>query len=219
MIVRCLIALAVAAAAHAEVIITIDHNIDAAATPQFKFKRVPSPARDDAAANASLALVAGKLDSNSADLHALTDGRLPGVEDDPGANVFFRAGTWGGRLRIDLGAARDVRQVNTYSWHSDSRAPQLYKLYVSDGADPNFNVAPASNLDPANCGWRLIAFVDTRPKEAEGGGQYGVSISDSSGTLGSFRYLLFDCFETEGDDDWSNTFYSEIDVLARPASR
>jgi hypothetical protein len=54
--------------------------------------------------------------------------------------------------------------------------------------------------------------VDTRPREGEPGGQYGVSIRDSADILGRYCYLVFDVFETEGDDDWSNTFFSEIDV-------
>src|SRR4029453_15871740 len=31
--------------------------------------------------------------------------------------------------------------------------------------------------------------------------------------LGKFRYLLLDISETEGDDDFGNTFLSEIDVI------
>ena len=45
------------------------------------------------------------------------------------------------------------------------------------------------------------------------GGQYGVSISDSIGAIGSYRYLLFVTSRTEDHDDWGNTFYSEIDVI------
>jgi hypothetical protein len=53
------------------------------------------------------------------------------------------------------------------------------------------------------------------PAEGEEGGQYGVSIIDASGSLGKYRYLLFDCYPTEFYDNWGNTFYSEIDVLAK----
>ena len=45
------------------------------------------------------------------------------------------------------------------------------------------------------------------------GGQYGVSISDSDGAIGTYRYLLLDVRKTESDDPFGNTFYSEIDVL------
>jgi hypothetical protein len=199
----------------AEVRIAINHNRGTAATREFKFARVPSPSKSDAAENAKVTLIAGTVDRNGGDLAALTDGALPVVEDEPGANLFFNSDTWGGRFRIDLGAAADVAQINTYSWHSDTRAPQLYYVYASDGTGPNFNPAPTTKTDPTLCGWRLLAFVDTRPKEGDAGGQYGVSLDDTNGALGRFCYLLFDVFESESDDAWGNTFYSEIDVVAK----
>jgi len=42
-----------------------------------------------------------------------------------------------------------------------------------------------------------------------------VSIKSSSGSLGRFRHLLFVCAVTETDDDWGNTFFSEIDVIGK----
>ena len=68
---------AFAPAASAQVRITIDHNTGAAAASEFKFSRVPSPARDDAASHAKLTLIDGQLDSNGANLSALVDGMLP----------------------------------------------------------------------------------------------------------------------------------------------
>jgi hypothetical protein len=208
-----------AAAARADVTIVVDRNMGDDATPAFRFAHVPPPSRDDAAAGAKVELIAGRIDANSPGLTAVNDGRLPGDWDEPASNLFFAPGTWGGRFRIDLGAVTPVAAINSYSWHPDSRAPQLYKVYGSDGSDPDFNAAPLSKIDPATAGWKLIAFVDTRPAQGETGGQYGVSIRDGSGILGRYRYLLFDVFETEGDDDWSNTFYSEIDVIASPNLR
>ena len=210
---------ALAAAARAGVTIVVDRNMGDAATPQFRFAHVPSPSRDDAATNARVELIAGHIDRGSPGLAAINDGRVPADWDEPSSNLFFAPGTWGGRVRIDLGAVVPVAQINSYSWHPDSRAAQLYKVYGSDGSDPAFNAAPESKIDPATRGWKLIAFVDTRPREGETGGQYAVSIRDSSGILGRYRYLLFDCFETEGDDNWSNTFYSEIDVIVSPNLR
>jgi hypothetical protein len=207
--------LILSAAAPSQVKVTIDHNTGSAATTAFKFKNVPSPVKDDAASKAKLTLVAGQRDGNSADLSALIDGVLPGSEDDPEANFFFDAGTDGGRILMDLNSVIEIAQVNTYSWHSNTRAPQVYNLYASDGSDPKFNAKPAGSVDPAKSGWKLIATVDTRPKQGDGGGQYGVSVTDSSGSLGKYRYLLFDCIQTESDDDWGNTFYSEIDVVKK----
>ncbi len=201
--------------AHAQVKVTTDHNSNATATSAFKFKNVPSPVKDDAAAKAKLLLVEGEVDGNGADLSALTDGALPTEEDQPAANFFWNAGTGGGRFQMDLGSAKDIAQVNTYSWHPNTRGPQVYRLWASDGADPKFNSAPKTNLDPATCGWKLITIVDTRSKDGNDGGQFGVSITDARGSLGRFRYLLFDCFVTETADEFGNTFYSEIDVVAK----
>ncbi len=198
----------------AQVKITVGHNIEAGSS-LFKFKNVPSPVRDDAAAEAKLTLVDGEIDPNGGDLSALIDGRLPNDEDEPQANFFFRAGTTGGRILIDLGGVIEIAQINTYSWHSNTRGPQLYKLYASDGTDPKFNAQPKRLIDPSTHGWRLIGTISTLPGEGEEGGQYGVSITDASGSLGKYRYLLFDCYPTEFYDNWGNTFYSEIDVLAK----
>lgn len=204
-----------AAAASSQVKITVEHNTGSNATPAFRFQHVPSPVKDDLGAKAKASLVVGQSDSAGAGLRALTDGLLPGSEDDPANNFFFNADTDGGRILMDLGGAIDIAQVNTYSWHVDSRAPQVYNLYASDGASPDFNLRPDAKIDPAAAGWRLIATVDTRPKQGSFGGQYGVSITDAAGILGRYRYLLFDCVETETDDPWGNTFYSEIDVIAK----
>ncbi len=198
-----------------QVKVTVDHNPNATATGAFKFKNVPSPAKDDAAAKAKLLLVEGEADGNGADLSALTDGVLPTEEDQPASNFFWDAGTGGGRFQMDLGSIIEIAQVNTYSWHPNTRGPQVYRLWTSDGAAPNFNSAPKTNIDLAASGWKLITVVDTRSKEGEDGGQFGVSITDARGRLGKFRYLLFDCYVTETADEYGNTFYSEIDVVAR----
>jgi hypothetical protein len=200
---------------HAQVKVTIDHNPNTTATSAFKFNHVPSPSKDDAATKAKLLLVEGEVDGNGAGLSALTDGALPTEEDQPAANFFWNAGTGGGRLQIDLGSVIDIAQVNTYSWHPDTRGPQVYRLWVSDGGDPNFIPAPKTKIDPISCGWKLITVIDTRSKDGNDGGQFGVSITDARGSLGRFRYLLFDCFVTETADEFGNTFYSEIDVVAK----
>jgi len=191
--------------------VTFEHNSNSVANREFKFKSIASPARDDAAANAKLTLIDGDLDQGSAELASLVDGKLPHDEDEPGTNVFFRAGSSGGRFRMDLATAIDIAQVNTYSWHPSSRGPQLYKLYAADGSDPKFNPDPKRGIDPASCGWKLIALVSTLPQQGDDGGQYAASVSN----IGEYRHLLFDCYVTELYDNWGNTFYSEIDVIRK----
>ena len=147
------------------------------------------------------------------DLAVLHDGRVPSTDDQPAQNFFFRAGTDGGRIQIDLGSAISVKQVDTFSWHSGTRAPQVYKLYAAEGTAAGFKPAPKRDIDPTTCGWKLIASVDTRPRDGDGSGQHCVAITDSAGALGKFRYLLFDISRTEDRDGFGNTFYSEIDVI------
>ena len=195
--------------------VVFERNSNDVANREFKFTRIASPVKDDAAAHAKLTLIDGELDPSGAELPALVDGRLPHDEDEPGANVYFRAGSSGGRFRMDFGAPIDVVRVNTYSWHPSTRGPQLYKLYAADGAEPNLNLDPKRGVDPASCGWKLIALVSTLSDRGEEGGQYAASVSDASGSLGKYRYLLFDCYITELHDNWGNTFYSEIDVVGK----
>ena len=195
-----------------DVTVTFDHNANDAANRDFKFKRLASPVKDDAAASAKLTLIDGELDAGGAELAALTDGRLPRDEDEPGSNVYFRAGSSGGRFRMDFGKVIEITRVNTYSWHPNTRGPQLYKLYAADGSEAKLNLDPKRGVDPATAGWKLIALVSTLSDQGEEGGQYAASVS---GSLGKYRYLLFDCYVTELHDNWGNTFYSEIDVLGK----
>ncbi len=208
-----LLVLLTGAVARAEVKVVFECNRGADATAGFKFKNVPSPASNDAASKARFMLVDGLRDENGGNLRVLHDGRVPSEEDQPGRNFFFDQGQDGGRVAIDLRKVIEIKQVNTYSWHSDTRGPQVYKLYAADGSAAGFDAQPKKGTDPAKCGWKFVVAVDTRPKSGEGGGQYGVSVSDSARAIGKYRYLLFDISATEKDDLFGNTFYSEIDVI------
>ncbi|HVV70253.1 MAG TPA: basic secretory protein-like protein, partial [Verrucomicrobiae bacterium] len=196
----------------ADLKVVIEHNSEP--TPDFDFKTVPRPLRTDLAASAKFAIIDGSGDPNGSTLEALNDGRLPEEADQPTKNFFFNAGDDGGRLQVDLSRTVEVKEVNSYSWHVADRAPQVYKLYGADGAASGFNPSPKRGTDPEQCGWKLLGAVDTRPHEGEPGGQYGVSVSDTSGKMGTYRYLLFDISRTEERDPFGNTFYSEIDVRA-----
>ena len=201
-----------AMASRAEVKIVADRNLNENATSDFKFKSVPSPSKSDAATKAKFTIVDGRRDRNGGNVDKLCDGKIPNEQDQPSENFFFNAGTNGGRLLVDLGRTIDIKQVNTYSWHPNTRGPQVYKLYTGDGKAEDFNSQPKRGTDPQICGWKLVASVDTRPKERPGG-QYGVSICASNGTIGRYRYLLFDISRTEGTGPFGNTFYNEIDIV------
>jgi hypothetical protein len=200
-------------ACHGEVQVVAERNEGGEASAAFKFKNVPPPAKGDAGEKARFTLVGGQRDGNAGELSKLHDGRMPREEDQPTENFFFRAGADGGRIQIDLGSRIAIKQINTYSWHGGTRGPQVYMLFASDGSAQGFIAEPKRDTKPESCGWKLIARVDTRPKDSPGDGQHGVSISDSAGSIGSYRYLLFDMFRTETEDAFGNTFFSEIDVI------
>lgn len=183
------------------------------ATAEFKFAEVPSPSRTDAGNGAKFTLLDGRRDANGGELSRLSDGRTPRGEDEPRANFFFAARSDGGRILVDLGKATDIKQINTYSWHADSRGPQVYKLYANDPAAKETDVKPARDADLVKAGWKLLAEVDTRTADEPPGGQYGVSVRDAGGgSLGEIRYLLFAVARTEKHATFDNTFYSEIDI-------
>jgi hypothetical protein len=208
----CVLILSVATA-HAGVQVISERNEPGTATSKFKFKKIPSPSRTDAAANASFSIIGSRQDPNGAGVRVLHDGQAPGNNDEPSANFFFTQGAKGGRILLDLGKPTAVKQINTYSWHSQSRGPQVYKLYAAAGSEKGLNAKPQKNVTPDQAGWKLLASVDTRPKQGSPGGQYGVSVSDTAGkTIGTFRYLLFDVSQTQNQDIFGNTFFSEIDV-------
>jgi hypothetical protein len=179
----------------------------------FSFSDVATPANNDAATNAEFSILHGEGDPNGGKLAVLNDGRVPLHEDHPARNFFFAAGTNGGRILVDLGRVIPVQQISSYSWHPGVRAPQVYKLYAASGAEAGFNASPSGSDDPAAAAWTLIASVDTRSPDGDGG-QHAVTIADSEGILGQFRYLIFEISRTDDQDRFGQTFYSEIDVVA-----
>ena len=208
-------AVAFALCAVAAVHVEVDHLARGLVKIDSPYQSVPAPNADNAARNASVTIVDGRRAGNSGPPDRLVDGRMPSNEDAPTQNFKFDDGTLEGRVRFDLAKVIAVAQINTYSWHRDKRAPQVYKVFGSDGKPKNFDPAPKIGADPAACGWTKIAFVDSRPKQGPPGGRYAVSVSDTSGTLGNFRYLLFLMFPAETEDVSGHTFYSEINVIER----
>src|SRR5258708_8209832 len=106
------VCLALALRASPEVKVVIERNVGKDATPQFKFRSVPSPSKNNAAAHAKLKIVLGQRDAGGADLSALTDGVLPADEDQPAANFFFNAGGYGGGLFFSLSPILQIAPVN-----------------------------------------------------------------------------------------------------------
>lgn len=187
--------------------VLIGHNSGTHANPGFYFGDAPRPSTNDAASEAIFSLLEGEPAPRSGGLEALHDGLLPSGPDRPDQNFFFGNGTEGGLLLIDLRQIISVQAVDTYSCHPSNRAPQIYTLYGSDGLGTNMLHSPHRGDDLEKHGWKHIAAVAIG-MHGDFGGQWAVSISSANGSLGRFRYLLFDIHNPE-----LNTFYSEIDVI------
>ena len=178
------------------------------------YRQVPPPSDHDAATNADFTLVDGQVPPGYANpLPLLHDGLMPPNADERTANFRLAIGSGEGRVKIDLHKPIRIREINSYSWHTDIRGPQVHTVYGSNGSEADFNPTPKNDIDPATCGWKKIADVDTRPASGFVGGRYAVSISDSSGSLGTYRYLLFCMQPASKLDGMGHTFYSEIDVV------
>src|SRR6266481_5972151 len=80
-------------AVHGEVKVTVGHSEGEDASPEFKFKNVPSPSSNDAGSLAKFVVVDGEGEPNGGGLDKLHDGELPEDEDQPAENFFFKAGT------------------------------------------------------------------------------------------------------------------------------
>ncbi len=193
---------------HAAAKVDISQSSDDAS---FKLGDIPPPAINDAATGATFTLATGDRDGASPDLAVLHDGKVPMAADVPAANFFFRNGSNGGRIEVDLGKAISIKSIQSYSWHPRSRAAQVYKLYGAIGDEKGFQATPGLDVNPRKVGWKRLAKVDSRPKGE--GGQHAVRISDADGAnLGTYRHLLFEFEQTAAQDSQSNTFLSEIDV-------
>ena len=179
----------------------------------FVFDTVPSNSSTDLA-NGILPTLVGAL-NNSSSLANLTNGPAQlALANNISESTVANNGA-SPRFIIDLGSVKAVKEFNTYSAHSGERAAQKYTLYVATGAEPGFNAAPVTAVDPTTVGWTLLADVDTTPLGVTGNAQHGVSVRDSTGKLGDYRYFMMAVLPV-GTLATARTNYGEADVVAVP---
>ncbi|HEV8379160.1 MAG TPA: hypothetical protein VGP99_09950 [Tepidisphaeraceae bacterium] len=180
----------------------------------FVFKHIASPSTSDAATQARIDVIDGRLHGLSGPTSNLNDGKMPSTWDTPPENLFFIARSIEGRFVFDLQQSIAIKQINSYTWHAHERSPQVFRVYGADGTAPDFIPDPRFGTDPAKVGWTLIADVDTRPAPWPRG-ITGISIhqKEADKNLGTFRYLLFLAFPAETHDAQGHTFFGEIDVI------
>jgi hypothetical protein len=195
--------------------VVVERNRD---SDYFQFPTIPRPAVNDDAVKAKWAIARGRIDGNSPGLSVLCDGKIPLTNDSPDANFFFAGSTSARSIALDLGEAIELGEVTAYSWHSGGRAPQVYSLY---GAVELKDGHPWNRLDdqtnPLEVGWIKLADVDTRDGQNPGG-QHASRVIQTGGGIGTFRFLLFDIQTVDPKDPFGNTFFSEIDVVAKSNS-
>jgi hypothetical protein len=122
----------------------------------------------------------------------LGNGALQFADNQPNQSFFSNDDPF--TFTIDLGAVNNIGQVNSYSRHFDSnslRAAQSYTLWGS--------------VD--NMTFTLITSVHNTQENHTA--IYGNSITDTTGSLGNYRYLQF-----QTHSNTFGTFYGEIDVVA-----
>ncbi len=162
---------------------------------------IPNPSATDLAQSATFSVTGSLPHPASGTVSVLNNGVLQPGNDDPGNSYFSDAaaatmtapaqnGDY--TLTIDLGLRAFISSINTYSRHNGdgTRAPQDYSLLGSlDGV----HFTPITSVS----------------NTFAGGGAYGNSITDTTGTIGLYRYLEFQIVPPNGS---SGSFYSEIDV-------
>lgn len=195
-----------------DAVINIDRLRGDDQTSSFQFNSASVPLKNDAASGLSFQSLDGSVDPNSGGLAKLNDGKMPSEDDQPAENFFFGNRGSGGRIMLDLERPISIQQINSYSWHPSSRSDQVFKLYGSLGNAENFDGQPAAGVAPSSSGYQLLATIDTN-SDQRGGGQVAVEIGSKEQPLGKYQYLLWDVSPAGNNSRFSNTFYSEIDVV------
>ncbi len=217
-------------------------KVEADATPTVpfgnNFATIPAPSNSDLGQTGVLSIVQGVKDGNSNFVTVLNDGiAQDGFVDCCGANpvgagsnpngvtdsFWFADGTTG-KVRMDFAAPKNIAEVRAFSWfelaaQDDARVAQVYTLYGSNALAPGNS--DADLLDPAQ--WVVLGSVNSDailgfgPRDEL---QIASSISSATGSLGTFRHLLWNIgtpFITPNTSGALGTFYGEFDVIEAPA--
>lgn len=127
----------------------------------------------------------------------LQDGNGAQHDKDRQRAFFFESD--GGTLYFDLETQKELRSIQTYSWHRDVHAAQDYEV---------FGTTSEKRPEATDSSWQKIAKVNTTNLDA--GGIHAASINRGNGVLGTYRYLMFKVKNVNGQPTW----FTEIDVQA-----
>ena len=190
----------------------------------WNFNTIMPPSRNDAAVSSRITIVGNRPIASCLSPNGLHNGIMP--QENRLLRDFFcftNENVTGGKIVMDLGKVIPVAMINSYSAHGPvggttwcnefdgSRGPQVYSLYGSSSDKPDLDHLFAK-------GWIKIADVDTRlgRDNLDWQGSYGVNIKNENGSvIGNFRWIVWDVKPTlkKGTTpEWTNTWYSELDV-------
>ncbi len=173
---------------------------------------IPSNSNADLANGKSFTSLFGTPNGNG-NLANLTNGVAQTGQDQPASSFYYNDNS-DGRLRLDLGAAYVISSINTYSWHTGTRAPQNYDVFgalAPTNSSPNAAAAAFRNETAmSGVGFTKIASVNTN---SLGGAQHGVSIADINT---AYRYIILDVDQPTGGG--VGTFFGEIDIYGTLAA-
>lgn len=131
-------------------------------------------------------------------LPRLHDGKFAANDDDTDACSWFEQHE--ARWILDLGKAVDLGRVDTYSWHKANRAPMDFALWAANG-----DKMPDATVVNPSAGW--IKLADASSVKLGEGGKHGVAVVNATGTLGSYRWLMW-------QSKRNGTFFCEIAAYA-----
>ena len=121
------------------------------------------------------------------------------------------------RIQVALASVYDIGEINTFSWHRNSRSRQQYRVYTAlapSNLAPDFTAAAfQDDAALAKLGYTAVASVDTG---SHSGGQAGASIH---GKIGLNMYVLFDIQPHYLSGVQRSTFHGEIDIVDVCAAR
>ena len=167
------------------------------ATPDFKaIPLAPSTAVLQAT------VVAGAPGTMNEPVAVLTDGKLA-----KNYGPVFGNGVTEGAYKLDLGAAKSIAQVNTFSYNQNrNRGRQRFVLYASNATrDPGWSVEDSRLFTP-------LADLDTRKTPTTD--FVATSIRQSDGKpLGCYRWLVWAIAPVTSNAGGENTAFQEFQVL------
>ncbi|MEE2886565.1 MAG: hypothetical protein VX951_03950 [Planctomycetota bacterium] len=203
----------------AQVLVTteVDYGSDRETNGTFVFATVPSNSSTDLANGLTFKVLAGSPHGASGPISVLTDGSAQKNWDSVPESFFTTDDTTHIRIQVQFASVYDIGQINTFSWHRNSRSRQQYRVYTAlapSNNAPDFTAAAfQDDAALAKLGYTAVASVDTG---SHSGGQAGASID---GKIGLSVYVLFDIQPHYLSGVQRSTFHGEIDIVDVCAAR